>query len=273
MSCFPHVPGFRLGRIASLEVPRYHPPFGGDFMKKLFLPIIAAAAFFGGAAQAADLPTKAPIFKVAPAYNWTGWYGGINAGYGFDPTYWLENPPGTPDVLLNLHPQGAFGGLQIGYNWHFAPSWLFGIEADFQIADIKDRFNFIYPGGGASSATLSIDYFSTIRGRLGYVMDRNLFFVTAGGAFAKFQGNMFADFDANDGLLNADKWLAGYVVGVGFEHAFGNNWTLKVEYLFLDFSHLDLRGINTGGGEIAMTGDPYLHVVRLGINMRFATAP
>lgn len=240
-------------------------------MKKLVFSLLAAATICGTPVAAADLPAKGPVYKAAPYYNWTGWYGGVNAGYGFDPTYWLENPPGTPDILLPLHPQGAFGGLQIGYNWQFTRAWLFGIEADFQFADIKDRFNFIYPGGGASFAALSIDYFTTVRGRLGYVVDRNLFFFTAGGAFARFQGNIFADFDANDGILNGHKWLGGYVVGVGYERAFANVWTLKIEYLFLDFSHLDIRGINTGGGQIAMTGDPYLHVVRLGLNMRFAT--
>ncbi len=221
--------------------------------------------------MAADIPVKGPVFKAAPGYNWTGWYGGINAGYGWDPTYWFENPPGTPDILLPLHPQGAFGGLQFGYNWQFRPHWLFGIEADFQISDINDRYNFTYPGGGASYAILAIDYFGTVRGRIGYVMDRNLFFFTAGGAFGKFQANVFADFDVNDGLINGDKWLAGYVVGVGYERAMSGNWRIKIEYLFIDFAHLDIRGINTGGGQVALTGDPYLHILRLGLNMRFST--
>ena len=242
-------------------------------MKKLIAYGVLAAALVSAPAIAADLP-KGPVYKAAPApvFNWTGFYGGVNAGYGWDPNYVLERPAGTFDIPLFLEPQGAFGGIQIGYNWQFARTWLIGIEADFQISGIKDTYNFIYPGGGASFATLAIDYFGTVRGRFAYVMDRNLFYFTAGGAFAKFQANVFADFDANDGLINGDKWLAGYVVGVGFERAFGNNWSLKFEYLFLDFGHLDIRGIETGvGTPIAITGDPYLHVVRLGLNMRFAS--
>lgn len=154
-----------------------------------------------------------------------------------------------------------------------SPVWLIGIEADFQIAGIRDRFNFIYPGGGASYAVLAIDYFSTVRGRIGYVQDRNLYYFTAGGAIAKFQANVFADFDTGDGLISGNRWLGGYVIGVGYERAFNNNWTLKVEYLYLDFAHLDIRGINTNGGQVALTGDPFLHVVRLGLNLRFATMP
>jgi len=240
-------------------------------MRKILLSLVAATALCSGSATAADIPTKAPIYKAAPVFTWTGFYGGVNAGYGWDPTYWLENPPGTLDEILNLRPQGAFGGVQIGYNWQFSRNWLFGIETDFQISDIQDRYNFVYPGGGASYATLAIDYFGTVRARFGYVMDRNLFYFTAGGAYAKFQANMFADFDVGDGLINGHKWLGGYVVGFGYERAFTNNWTLKFEYLFIDFSHLDIRGINTGGGQVALTGDPYLHVVRLGLNLRFAS--
>jgi outer membrane immunogenic protein len=240
-------------------------------MKKAIFSAVAVAVLFSSPAIAADIPVKGPVYKALPYYNWTGWYGGIHGGYAWDPNYFFENPPGTVDEIFPLNLQGAFGGLQIGYNWHFRPNWLVGIEADFQIADIKDRYNFNYPGGGASFAVLAIDYFSTIRGRLGYVMDRNLFYFTGGAAFAKFQANVFADFDTDDGLINGHKWLAGYVVGLGYERAFMNNWTLKVEYLYVDFAHLDIRGINTGGGQVALTGDPYMHIVRLGLNMRFAS--
>ncbi|MBX3523467.1 MAG: porin family protein [Xanthobacteraceae bacterium] len=243
-------------------------------MRKTLLSAIAVSAILSGYAAAADLPVKAPVYKAAPVFTWTGWYGGVNAGYGFDPNYYFENPPGTIDQVFNLNPQGGFGGIQIGYNRQMSPVWLIGIEADFQIAGIKDRFNFLYPGGGASYAVLAIDYFSTIRGRIGYVQDRNLYYFTAGGAVAKFQANVYADFDAGDGLINGDKWLGGYVVGIGYERAFDNNWTLKFEYLYLDFAHLNITGVNTnGGGLVALTGDPYLHVVRLGLNLRFATTP
>lgn len=241
-------------------------------MRKVIVSLAAAVALWSAPAIAADIPAKGPVYKAIPYYNWTGWYGGINAGYGWDPNYWLERPAGTPDIMLDLNPHGFFGGVQAGYNWHYRPNWLFGVEADFQISDINDRYNFIYPGGGASFATLAIDYFATLRGRFGYVMDRNLFYFTAGAAIAKFRANMFADFDANDGIINGSKWLGGYVVGVGYERVFGNNWSLKFEYLFIDFSHLNIRGFETGvGTPIAITGDPYLHVARLGLNWRFAS--
>lgn len=241
-------------------------------MKKIIASALVAAGLSCASAVAADLP-KAPVFKASPApvFNWAGLYGGVNGGYAWDPNYYFENPPGTIDLILPLNLQGGFGGLQIGYNWMLSPVWLIGFEADFQFSDIKDRFEFNYPGGGASFAALKIRHFATIRGRIGYVMDRNLVYFTAGGAIADFQANVFADFDTDDGIINGNKWLAGYVVGVGFERAFGGNWSLKIEYLFIDFAHLDIRGIDTGGGQVALTGDPYMHLVRLGLNLRFST--
>jgi outer membrane immunogenic protein len=245
---------------------------GGWIMKKFIACVPIAFALLSSPTIAADLP-KGPVYKATPGpvFSWTGFYGGVNAGYGWDPNYVFENPPGVFDELIPLNLQGPFGGVQFGYNWHYAPRWLIGIEADFQAANITDTFNFNYPGGGASFATLTIRQFGTVRGRFAYVMDRNLFYVTGGLAFAEFRARVLADFDTGDGIINGDKWLAGYVVGFGFERAFGNNWSLKFEYLFIDFEHLDIRGIHTVAGQVALTGDPYAHLVRLGLNMRFAT--
>lgn len=244
-------------------------------MKKFIVSAVTASALFCAPAVAADIPAKGPFYKAPPAvFNWTGFYGGVNAGYAWDPNYALERPAGTFDIPLFLEPRGGFGGLQLGYNWQLSRIWLIGIEADFQFADISDTYNFIYPGGGASFATLSIRHFATLRGRFAYVMDRNLFYFTAGAAIANFHADVFADFDANDGFINGNKWIAGYVVGAGFERAFGNNWSFKFEYLFLDFANLDIRGFETGIGQpIAITGDPYIHLVRFGLNLRFATGP
>jgi outer membrane immunogenic protein len=242
-------------------------------MKKLIAYGVLAAALGCAPAIAADLP-KGPVYKAAPApvFSWTGFYGGINGGYGWDPNYALERPAGTFDIPLFLEPQGAFGGIQIGYNWHYARNWLIGIEADFQFSDISDTYLFQYPGGGDSFVTLSIKQFATIRGRFAYVQDRNLFYFTGGVAFANFDVNAFIDFDANDGLFDTNKWKTGYVVGVGYERAFAGNWTLKLEYLFMDFGNISLPGIETGiNGPLAIVGDPYFHLVRLGLNLRFAT--
>jgi outer membrane immunogenic protein len=236
-------------------------------MRKILLSAVAATALLSGAAVAADIPVKGPVYKAVPAYNWTGWYGGINGGYGIDPNY-LVTQPLQASFFLPLEPKGGFFGFQVGYNWHYTPRWLYGIEADFQFANIKDflAYNYTVPDV-EGTASLSIRHFGSIRGRYGYVMDRTLFFVTGGVAFANFRVNLVADHDGGtDGVINARKWEVGYVVGAGIEHAFANSWILKVEYQFMDFS-ISITD-NTVG--TTLSGSPDLHLFKIGLNRKFS---
>src|SRR5664279_2842848 len=104
-----------------------------------FVLAMAFAPMLLTAAQAADLPvrTYAKAPTMAPAPTWTGFYAGVNVGYGFnDPTVsFAANDPasalllpaaGLPSASYNV--QGVLGGVQIGYNWQVAPRWLLGIE-------------------------------------------------------------------------------------------------------------------------------------------------
>ena len=101
-------------------------------------------------AAAADMsyPAPAPVASYAPApvFTWTGFYLGANAGYG-----WGE-ADASPDV------DGFLGGLQAGYNWQGAGPLVFGVEADIQYADV-------------SSSVFTLDYFGTVRARIGYAFD------------------------------------------------------------------------------------------------------
>jgi outer membrane immunogenic protein len=104
----------------------------------------------GGSSIAADV--KGPPVAPAPApISWTGFYLGINGGFGVSRNNVTEIPidPATTfpvgaghlivdPVSARVDPGGLVGGLQLGYNWHFAPTWLLGLEADIQGADIKD---------------------------------------------------------------------------------------------------------------------------------------
>ena len=259
--------------IAGRAIPRKIGGITGRIMKKSIVCGVLAAALFSAPALAADLP-KGPVYKAAPApvFNWTGFYGGVNAGYAWDPNYVFNSPADAFTVVLPLELQGGFGGVQLGYNWHYARNWLFGIEADFQFASLKDTAIFSVQTPGDSFASLAIQHFATLRGRFAYVQDRNLFYVTGGAAIANFKANVLADFDTGDGIINGNKWLGGYVVGLGFERAFGNNWSLKFEYLYIDFAHLNLTGVRVPTGEqVTLSGDPYMHLVRLGLNLRFSS--
>ena len=151
-------------------------------MKRLFLAG-AIAGLSSACAYAADLgPYRAPPPPERDYYepvrdmpwSWRGFYAGVNAGYawGGDDSVTLSGPGGT--ATGTLEPNGWFGGGQIGYNAQFQ-SLVFGIEADLQGADISD---------GNAFASTNVDWFSTVRGRVGYAAGPALLYATGGFAFA-----------------------------------------------------------------------------------------
>lgn len=231
-------------------------------MKKL----LAGAALIGTAvsAQAADLPVKAPYYKapaIAPIYDWTGFYLGVNAGLGLGrdrAQHDLGNGSGTS---LYLQPLGAIGGGQIGYNWQtnsFIGPIVFGIEADIQGADMTDnRTDF----SGALQYNQKLDWFGTVRGRIGLVTGPTLTYLTGGYAY----GNV------NTTIVEAGLPFAfsggrsGWTWGSGVEAALGGNWTGKIEYLYIDLG--DSTDVFAGGTQ-SLRSEFRENIFRVGLNYR-----
>src|SRR5580692_7301717 len=158
-------------------------------VRKLLIGTIAATLAAAGA-NAADMaaPTYAKAPVMAPAYSWSGFYIGVNGGYGWeDPTVVLTpndpNVVGSPVSPASWTNSGGFGGGQIGYNYQFARQWLAGLEADIDVSGLK--------GSGSSAVrpfqnltSQNVDWFGTVRGRLGWLpTDRFLVFATGGLAY------------------------------------------------------------------------------------------
>lgn len=207
-------------------------------------------------AMAADL--WQPSVKDEEVYEqrsrWQGFYLGINGGYAWGDT---NSAPfyngGVYDGSLgDLSPEGGFGGGQIGYNAVFG-RFLAGVEADVQAADIGDSTGF-----GAVST--NIDWFGTVRGRLGFVFDRTLIYATGGYAWADVESSFRT---AGFGVTESDV-LDGYVLGGGIEYALTDNWSAKVEYQYVD---LEDRRLGIAGDSTRI--DPDFHSVRAGLNFRF----
>jgi outer membrane immunogenic protein len=182
------------------------------------------------------------------AATWTGFYIGVNGGYG-----WTANTqPG------DLQPSGGFAGGQIGYNMQFGGRWVLGVEADFQGAGISDKVDL-----GFVSAENSLNWFGTVRGRIGYAMDRTLVYFTGGFAFGEVEskGQLFGSpFDIHE-------TQTGYVLGGGLEYKFSPAWSVKGEYEFisLDASNLSGPGPLSGGN----TDRSEVHTIRFGVNYHF----
>ena len=175
-------------------------------MKRLSLASILVVALLANApANAADAP-RAPVYKAPVAqthYDWTGFYLGGNAGYGWGHAndamvlagLWLtdgtgDNVPLSPLGNGQLKPNGFVGGLQAGYN-HQAGRWVLGIEADANYFGVHKSFSRTFtnnnPGSGNSytfTSSFESDWLVTLRPRLGHAFDRFLIYVTGGLAIA-----------------------------------------------------------------------------------------
>ncbi|MEH2514066.1 outer membrane immunogenic protein [Nitrobacteraceae bacterium AZCC 1564] len=212
-------------------------------MKKIAITA-ALVALCSVSAVAADLgATKAPI--VDPAYDWSGFYIGANAGYGWarnehqdlggNSSYWNDKS----DVMnQTVDPRGAVYGGQFGYNWQ-AANWVFGLEGQFNGADVKRTDPSInYPD--TDSLSSKIDSLGTVTARLGYAFNNWLPYIKGGYAAAHLETKNFA---LDNTYLSNRAWRSGYVVGAGVEYAFAANWIFGVEYNYMDFGGKTFSGM------------------------------
>ncbi len=222
-------------------------------MKRVFLAGAGLLAL-AGAAAAADLPPgpgpyyKAPAY-LAPMYNWSGFYLGVNGGGALGNSTW--DSTGGFDI------SGGLVGGTVGYNFQTGAAVL-GVEGDIDWASISGSTT---AGGCAAGCKTSDSWLSTVRGRLGYAADRFMPFVTGGAAF----GNINA---STPGLGGGSATNAGWTVGAGIEFAIAGHWTAKAEYLYVD-----LGKFNCGAGCVAgATTDNVsfsTNLIRGGVNYRF----
>lgn len=146
-------------------------------------------------------------------------------------------------------------GGTLGYNWQTFGSVILGIEGDFGWSGISGTTT-ANCAGGCKTAN---ERLGTARGRLGYAWDRLMPFITGGAAF----GNL----KASTGAMSATKNEVGWTVGAGFEYAMMNQWTVKLEYLYVDFGTVTCNAACSGGNPIGVKFNA--NILRGGINYRF----
>lgn len=180
---------------------------------------VLGACGFASQVFAADLPSRvsAPVapapIVVAPAFTWTGFYGGIHGGYSRFST------GKTHQDFRKGANDWAFG-VQGGYNYQFG-SWVVGAEADFD----KHSGKLKLVGPGSQPLKVEQDYGATVRARLGYAFDRILVYGTGGLALGQTSIGTPAS-------KSKSQWHAGFAVGAGVEYAMTDNVTVRGEYLY-----------------------------------------
>jgi len=243
----------------------------GGFMKRLLLATAATVAFAvaGAGVRAADVNAP-PVPYTPPPFNWTGFYVGGNVGAGAVTGTLGPNAFGE----LITDPVGGnaefVGGGQIGYNWQFSPNIVVGVEWFFDGISGNDHSvsTFISQAtGDLVAAAVRADWVTTITGRIGYTLpdaDHWMLYLKGGGGWIQTQANI-ADLTVPTSA-GVTKTVGGWVVGVGAEWAFAQNWTIKVEYQYLGLGNFDL-GILPDG--LFSLRDSNVQMGTVGINYLF----
>jgi outer membrane immunogenic protein len=297
-------------------------------MKRLLIGISAAASLLTTGAFAADLPVKQPVYTKAPVYvdpvyDWTGFYVGGNVGYswGNSSSTLALTDPGPPSTVLNsaatkFHMDGVIGGGQIGYNWQ-RDKWVFGLEADIQASGQAGHGSAVCAGGTATvlnslcalghigdttpfnvpafpvgqSLAESLDWFGTVRGRIGILADpRVLLYATGGLAYGEVgasstiggfnitgpQGVNGSTITPFLGSASNSSLRVGWTVGAGVEGVISGNWTAKLEYLYIDLGNVSgsfVTPLIAPSGAFAISSySSHItdNILRVGINYKFS---
>jgi outer membrane immunogenic protein len=262
-------------------------------MKRMLIAGALALAA-GGQALAADLPPapappppRAPATYIPPpppVYNWGGIYVGINGGGGFGTSNWSDpNNGALGGSTGNFDMDGYLVGGTLGANFQTG-EFVFGVEADFDYNTIGGT---VTPNNGfcnntngtqtSVSCETTSDWLSTVRGRVGYAMDRALIFGTGGLAIANVQTGI------TGGTISPVTYQSnvelGWTVGGGVEYAFTDNFTARVEYLFVDLGNSTCNVAANCGYDYTASGLPtgpandsvkyYANIIRAGVNFKF----
>ena len=223
-------------------------------------PILAGVAlltFAATAAVAADVPPSLPKPRASlyvPFFSWNGAYVGVNVGDGFGTSNWTDTV--TLASTGNFNVNGGMAGLTLGTNMQVLGAWVFGAEADLNWSGLKGSATPALCGG---TCTTSNSWIGTARGRIGYAWDRLMPYFTGGGAFGSVK--------ISDGLGTATSTRFGWALGVGFEYAALDRWTVKLEYIYVDLGKAKCDATCSGGNpfDVAFKAG----IVRAGVNYRF----
>jgi outer membrane immunogenic protein len=265
-------------------------------MRHLVIAPLAAAGLSVGliaAAKAADLPrpAPAPVYTKAPSavpYSWTGFYVGADVGGAWK----TQNvtTPSSPATQGNqsatngsLNATSVLGGVYAGYNFQFAPTWVAGVEADFNWTGLKKSGTSpdLFADGSVVPSPLAGNSFSsdqkwlaTARARIGYLVTPNVLAYATGGA--AWTRTNYVGIDAIGGgcpdcfVASPSTTQTGYAAGGGLEWAVDRNWLIRGEYLFYHFPSATATATQGAFQTGAFSWSaPSIHTVRAGLAYKF----
>jgi outer membrane immunogenic protein len=238
------------------------------------MAVVAVLPMLGAAA-----PANAASPPYPGAYNWTGFYLGGEAGWGWATqrithvTGATAFPAGSIDASLDQN--GPLAGVYAGYNYQIN-QFLVGIDGDIATTDITGTGRDVSAvNGDVSSHSDQLSWIATATGRVGYVSNNWLLFAKGGWAWAPFtEANILRT--PGGGLANASASSDthnGWTVGAGVEWGFAAHWSAKLEYDYIGFATANyLTTITSAAGAVsteARSATSSLNMLKAGVAFRF----
>ena len=236
-------------------------------------------------ASAADLSSRVAPLPVMPvAYNGAGFYVGGNGGYSWatvdTSVVSFNNGPFSPNngVFEATHSHnlnGGFGGGQIGYNFFPFPHFLLGFEGDGDWADLTNNTTSCRDAFHCSNTDRKDNWFATARVRMGYVQDDWLFYGTGGFAWVGTQATrtIVVEPAATSFLVGQSASVSntrtGWTLGGGVEYGFWRNWSVNVEYRYMQFNYNDNFFFSDPRAARQINAQQNVNTVRVGLNYHF----
>ena len=239
-------------------------------MGKFSLTLLAAAiGLAANQASAADLPRKAPAYSPPPppVASWTGCYIGGNVGGAWGNVDATDINTG---VSVSPNNSGFAGGGQIGCDYQMGP-WVIGIRNMFDGTSLNKSTALSDPiVGFTGTADSHVNWFDTLTGRGGYLVQPNLLLYAQGGA-AWTQWNVkFVDTTGLQVGEIGNNSRTGWTVGGGFEWMFVPHWSVFLEYNFMGFGTRSATFTGCGLATCAnISAKADLQNVLVGVNYKF----
>jgi outer membrane immunogenic protein len=214
-------------------------------MRKLVAASVILPLLTGGAAMAADMPARTPVYKAAApihVFSWTGCYIGGHGGYAraqANHGVSFDDADTAPEFLFtnNFSPSSGIYGLQGGCNYQ-AGRYVFGIEGDYSRTNASQSLSVGPVANDTANFNIKLQSLASVRGRVGIADDRALLYLTAGAAWARFNYS-YVLFDSDEGTNAASLSFSpnGIVFGAGAEYALTDWLILRGEYLHYSFGN------------------------------------
>jgi outer membrane immunogenic protein len=243
-----------------------------------------------GSALAADLPSrKAPpeLFSPAPAYSWTGFYAGVNAGFGTDrytfPYAFGSAATGVFAGRGTIVSHGPIGGVQVGYNYQTPWNIVVGVDVEAEASGVRGHLPISGPGVAGDIAT-QVNMYGAFRAKVGYAFDHFLFtdnvliYIAMGGAFGAFQdkalvsvGGIPVNYYQHTSRIEVSKSVGS--LGIGIAHPITPNLSVFADYRYTALGPEWGRGrqitVNLPIAAGTFGTRAMYHLGRIGLNWKF----